>query len=104
MSPLFFLLLTALTIALQFLVDPETDNVNVQWINPDGCKYPLYRTSPLTCKPITCSAIAPAYVVEYTNLQWSYGIFITGDLSTLATAMGTTISNLNQIVSSYAKL
>lgn len=45
------------------------------------------------------AAIVPAYVVEFTNPSWSYAIFITGDLSTLAAALGTSVLNLNVVVS-----
>lgn len=34
-------------------------------------------------------------------MQYSYGIFVTGDISTLATNLSTTVSNLNVVVRTF---
>ena len=39
------------------------------------------------------------YVVEYNSVNWSYGIFVTGDLNALAAKLKTTVDNFNVVVS-----
>lgn len=48
---------------------------------------------------ILCSAVVPTYVVEYSN-----GVYITGDLTTLAKGLSTTVANLNQVVSTHSPM
>ncbi|KAJ3559024.1 hypothetical protein NM688_g591 [Phlebia brevispora] len=63
---------------LIFTVDPETDEITVQWVNPDG-------------------SVSETYVAEYSDVEWSYAIYVTGDLTKLATTLGTTVDSLNVV-------